>query len=239
MKILTTGLIKNPLVKGKRINHTLLLRYQNKGNLPATVQIKGYYYKGQERIEYVIDSVSIAPGSAKDTKHYILFEAFEFYLIANSEEVEIKAWGTNSVGNITEIYSLHVVERDLSVGINQQNESSLEGKNFVINQEKNTLDVLDRGNQEVIKTIPVGTNPSGLGVNPNTGRIYVSNKGSNNVTVIDGQNLRVTATVLVGSLPGAVRVDLAKNRIHVTNDGSGTISVIDGTTHTVIATNRI
>ncbi|NMA69899.1 MAG: YncE family protein [Desulfitobacterium sp.] len=239
MKILTTGLIKNPLFNGKRVNQTLVIRYQNKGTIPATVQIKGFYLEGTTNIEYVADSVSIEPSSAKDTKHYILFEAFEFFLTANSKEVEIKAWGTNAIGNMTEIYHLQVVGRDFFGSSKEQKQPYLENKNFVINQENNILMVIDQRTQEVIKTIPVGHKPHGLGVNPHTGRIYVSNKGSNNVTVIDGKSLSVIATVLVGYSPGAVRVDGEKNKIHITNEGSGTISVIDGTTHTVVATKRI
>jgi YVTN family beta-propeller protein len=90
--------------------------------------------------------------------------------------------------------------------------------------------------QTVVATVPVGSSPFGVGVNPTTNRIYVSNFGSNTASVIDGATDAVVATVPVGSSPLGVGVNPATNRIYVANFGSNTISVIDGATNTVAAT---
>jgi YVTN family beta-propeller protein len=87
----------------------------------------------------------------------------------------------------------------------------------------------------VIATIPLGGNPFGVGVNPNTNRIYVANNGINTVSVIDAATNTVTATVTVGSSPTGVGVNQNSNRIYVANSGSNNVSVIDGNTNAVIA----
>jgi YVTN family beta-propeller protein len=77
--------------------------------------------------------------------------------------------------------------------------------------------------------IPVGTNPSALGVNPATNQIYVVNSGGGTVAVIDGGNLTAPTTrVIVGSIPSDAVVNPVTNKIYVSNSGSGTVSVIDG-----------
>ena len=93
---------------------------------------------------------------------------------------------------------------------------------------------------QVTATIPVGTNPVGVGVNPLTNRIYVSNNGDNTVSVIGGLANAVIATVPVGSGPVGVGVNPSTNRVYVADNGvgigPGAVSVIDATTNTVIAT---
>jgi len=100
--------------------------------------------------------------------------------------------------------------------------------------------------QTVIATIPVGSNPQDVAVNPITNRIYAANSGSNNVSVIDGATNTVVATVAVGTNPIRVAVNPTTNRIYVNNWGGGscngadtlqsTTSVINGADNTVMAT---
>src|SRR5437016_3367201 len=47
----------------------------------------------------------------------------------------------------------------------------------------------------VVATIPVGTSPAGVAVNPATNRAYVTNYISNNVSVIDTTTNTVVATI--------------------------------------------
>ncbi|MBI4382197.1 MAG: thrombospondin type 3 repeat-containing protein [candidate division NC10 bacterium] len=100
--------------------------------------------------------------------------------------------------------------------------------------------------QTVIATVPVGSNPQDVAVNPITNRIYVANSGSNNVSVIDGATNTVVATVAVGTNPIRVAVNPTTNQIYVNNWGGGscngadtlqsTTSVINGADNTVMAT---
>lgn len=88
-------------------------------------------------------------------------------------------------------------------------------------------------NDAVLAVIPVGSGPSGVGVNPTTNLVYVPNFGTGDVSVIDGVSNTVIATIPVGPSPGSVGVNPVTNRIYVT-DVLGTIWVIDGATNTVI-----
>ena len=78
----------------------------------------------------------------------------------------------------------------------------------------------------VVATVPVGTNPYGVGVNPTTNRIYVANLSGNTVSVIDGANNTVVATVPVGSNPYGVGVNPMTQRVYVSNFYSNTVTVI-------------
>jgi YVTN family beta-propeller protein len=79
--------------------------------------------------------------------------------------------------------------------------------------------------QVVIATIPVGTYPYYLVVNPATNKIYVAN--DDDVTVIDGTTL-ATSTVPVGNGPAFIAVNPVTNKIFVSNNEN--VTVIDGTT---------
>ena len=64
--------------------------------------------------------------------------------------------------------------------------------------------VIDGTTDLVVDTIPVGKNPSGVGVNASTNRVYVSNSLDGTVSVIDGGTDKVVATVRVGSGPTGI-----------------------------------
>src|SRR5262249_10243894 len=79
--------------------------------------------------------------------------------------------------------------------------------------------------QTVVATIPVGSQPFGVAVNPTTNRVYVANMSSNNVSVIDAATNMVVATVPVSSTPRGVAANSATNRIYVTQPTTGIVSV--------------
>ena len=87
----------------------------------------------------------------------------------------------------------------------------------------------------VTATIPVGSYPVGVGVDPSTQTAYVANSNSGTVSVIDELTNTVTATIPVGGEPDAVGVDPSTNTIYVANF-EGSVAVIDGASNTVTAT---
>jgi YVTN family beta-propeller protein len=106
--------------------------------------------------------------------------------------------------------------------------------------------------QQVIATIPVGSNPQSAAVNPVTNHIYVANNacgnmppcpGPGSVSVIIGTTNN-TVSVNVGFSPDAVAVNSLTNKIYVVNNcgndptcaSNGTVTVIDGATNNVTAT---
>src|SRR6516165_3113296 len=89
----------------------------------------------------------------------------------------------------------------------------------------------------VTATVPVGRDPMGVAVDPDTHTVYVANLGDNSVSVIDGSTRTVTATVPVGKSPWwGVAVDPGTHTVYVPNLDGDTVSVIDASTRTVTAT---
>ncbi len=100
--------------------------------------------------------------------------------------------------------------------------------------------------QVTVATIPVGSNPFGVAVNPMTNQTYVANQfcggapcpSPGTVTVIDGAT-NGTTTVNVGVYPNAVAVNPTTNKIYVANrcgndlncHSLSTVTVIDGATN--------
>ena len=94
---------------------------------------------------------------------------------------------------------------------------------------------------QVVATIPVGTNPSGIGVNPNSNMIYVSNLSDSTVSVIDGNANTVVGTIPGIILPLGLSVNPVTNMIYVVemNANAPAVAVIDGSTNTVVKTIQI
>jgi YVTN family beta-propeller protein len=82
------------------------------------------------------------------------------------------------------------------------------------------------GGYTVTATIPVGSYPYGVAVDPAAGTVYVANSGAGTVSVIDAATRAVTATIAVGPSPIGVAVDPATHTTYVANYGDGTVSVI-------------
>ena len=72
-------------------------------------------------------------------------------------------------------------------------------KLYVANNGDNTISVIDGRTNQVINTIKVGNNPSGVSVNPNTNIIYVTNYDDNTVSVINGKTNQVVPNINVGN----------------------------------------
>jgi len=66
---------------------------------------------------------------------------------------------------------------------------------YVANGMSNSVSVISGRTGTVTATIPVGSEPIGVAVNPVTGTVYVTNADSNTVSVISGQTDTVTATI--------------------------------------------
>jgi YVTN family beta-propeller protein len=102
---------------------------------------------------------------------------------------------------------------------------------YVSNGSSNTVSVLDLVYLRQDRTLQVGTQPSGMAVNPKRDEVYVVNSGTpsgtGSVSVIDTDANRVVATIPVHKLPYSIDVDAAGHRAYVANSGSNTVSVID------------
>jgi DNA-binding beta-propeller fold protein YncE len=87
----------------------------------------------------------------------------------------------------------------------------------------------------VIATIPVGTNPSVVAINPNTNRIYVENSGEGTMSVIDGTSNTVLTKIAISST--AMDINKNTNMIYsISVYGPLDVSVINGSTNQVVTT---
>lgn len=104
-------------------------------------------------------------------------------------------------------------------------------KAYIVNRGGNSVTVVDGKTRAVIATIPTGTGPEGIAINPVTNRLYVANSTESSVTVIDGATDTVAATVKAGSYCQSLAVNPVTNRIYVANNSGHSVTVIDGATH--------
>jgi YVTN family beta-propeller protein len=94
---------------------------------------------------------------------------------------------------------------------------------FSIVDSPGQVSVIDGRTNRVVRTLAVGYDPEGVGVNSLAGVVYVSNGGGSGpttgyngtVSVIRGTN--VVATISVGGTPGGIGVDQLTNTVYVAN----------------------
>ena len=107
---------------------------------------------------------------------------------------------------------------------------------YIANQSANTVSVFDTATNTVTVTLPVGTGPRSIAVNPAGTKVYAANITSNDVSVIDTMSNTVVATVPVGTNPRGLAVDPTGKRVYVSSSTNATVSVIDTLLNSVVAT---
>lgn len=108
---------------------------------------------------------------------------------------------------------------------------------FLAHTLTNNIVALDEKTHAVI-TVPAGSIPCALGVNPDTQKLYAVNYGDRTVSVIDARTLKVLATLPVGAHPQAIVVDSLHNRIYVANVHGNSVTAINGASNSLLGTYR-
>jgi YVTN family beta-propeller protein len=72
---------------------------------------------------------------------------------------------------------------------------------FVTNSEDGTVTVVDLATASIVGTIPTGSFPHGMRMNPAGDEIYVANVESGSVSVLDPAELKEVAQIAVGNAP--------------------------------------
>ena len=98
-----------------------------------------------------------------------------------------------------------------------------------------TVTVLDLVYLRQDHVLQVGSDPSGMAVNPVRNEVYAANAGSDSISVIDVTKNEVAATIGVQHTPYSLDVSPDGARAYVANSGSNTVSVIDLDKRRVIA----
>jgi YVTN family beta-propeller protein len=148
------------------------------------------------------------------------------------------AYVANSGGNTVTVIDVHTqkVVRSVVVGRSPQKVAiDPDGRHaYVTNFGDNTVSVIELPTQFGmdlysailrVNTIPVGINPRGLAVSPDSHHALVVNVGEDSMTVIDTATASVISTSFVGYTPDDVAI--APNNIaYVTARGDGTVTVV-------------
>jgi len=92
------------------------------------------------------------------------------------------------------------------------------------------------GELTVIQTVPVGTLPAAVALDPERDLAIVTNSGSGNISLINTNTGAVTATIPVGTSPQGVAILSRTGRAVITNFGSNNASLLDLATNTVTST---
>ena len=110
------------------------------------------------------------------------------------------------------------------------------GNMYVANFLSNTISVIDGNTNNVISTIPLGSNasPADVAFDSENGKLYVTNFNAGTVSVIDGNTNQVIATLTVGGNPTAIAFNPITENIYVA-DGVNRVDVIDPITDNIVA----
>jgi YVTN family beta-propeller protein len=96
-----------------------------------------------------------------------------------------------------------------------------------------SLVAYDALGQRELGRVTIGSDPRGMEIDADTGRIYVANSWTNDVSVIDATTLEVIASVPVGLRPLDVAVGKG-GRVCVVNSGSDNVAVIHSETNRLV-----
>src|SRR5580704_12601879 len=98
---------------------------------------------------------------------------------------------------------------------------------YVTNGKSNSVSVLDLLQLRNVKTIAVGSGPTGVAASPTRNEIYVANAGSSNISIISAETNEVVSIIGVHARPYYVSVSSDGKRAYIANAGSANVSVID------------
>lgn len=105
---------------------------------------------------------------------------------------------------------------------------------FVTNSEDDTVTVVDLGTASVVGTIPTGSFPHGMRMNPAGDEIYAANVESGSVSVLDPNGLKEIEQIAVGNAPVQVGFTPDGARVFVSLRDDDSIAVIDPVERSVL-----
>jgi YVTN family beta-propeller protein len=98
---------------------------------------------------------------------------------------------------------------------------------YIANEDHSAVSFLDLGSGRVVREVPVGPEPEGIGVSPDGKLVVATAEASSTVHFIDAASGRVLATAPVGNRPRAVLFMDGGRRIWISSEQRGLIAVFD------------
>ncbi len=100
MLYVTTGVLENPTVAGKKPTTTVTVKVHNAGLINDSVQIIGFYLDGTTMVQYVNEVNSLAAGQVLTKSYFAQFDSFEFQFMTIEDSMQISVWGKDAGGNL-------------------------------------------------------------------------------------------------------------------------------------------
>ncbi|MBI3607131.1 MAG: beta-propeller fold lactonase family protein [Nitrospirae bacterium] len=114
---------------------------------------------------------------------------------------------------------------------------------YVVNQDSNSVSVIDATNLKVIAGVPTGSNPRSVNVDPQGRYFYVTvlftRDSDDLVQVFDVRTNALLTSVIVGHQPADVVPDPAGTRLYVSSEFANTLSIISVPEFKVIETLKL
>jgi YVTN family beta-propeller protein len=106
---------------------------------------------------------------------------------------------------------------------------------YVANEGSNTVSVINTQTDTIVASIPVGNDPAGIAITPDSSRAYVTNFLAGNVSVINTQaNAVVGAQIALPSSPNLIAITPDGSHAYVTNQFPPSVSVLDTQINAVV-----
>jgi YVTN family beta-propeller protein len=128
-------------------------------------------------------------------------------------------------GNTNSVIALPVGYWPVDVGVNP-----VTNRFYVAHFYGQAVWAMDGSSTQLLDTIPLSFNASGLALNADTNHIYVAGSGTD-IPVIDGSDNSITTTIPLGA--SGIGVNPETNRIYVSHYANNTVTVVDGATNLI------
>jgi len=150
----------------------------------------------------------------------------------NNSQIGLASSGT---GNIQVFTALNSTSNPITSIITVVSTVKTSKYAYIPNYNSNTVSVIDLANNNVIATIGVGSQPTGVAITPDGSKVYITNQFSNNISVISTITNSVIATFTVGATPTGIVVTPNGNKIYVSINGGNQIAEVNPATNTVVS----
>jgi YVTN family beta-propeller protein len=139
-----------------------------------------------------------------------------------------------SIGSVYAVPNLNVSVLPMALAstpITYEVRTNSASRIWVVNQDDDSVSVIDTNSNSRTAKITVGNKPSSIAISPN-GRIWVSNKTSASISVIDPDQLSISQTITlpIASQPHGIVFSSIENAAFVTLESIGVLLKIDAST---------
>lgn len=120
---------------------------------------------------------------------------------------------------------------------------------YVTNERAGTIQVIDTGSDQIVRTLRIGNRPRGIAVSPDRSRVYVAkswwrdgnaprkgSRGPEAILALDARTLTPVKEYIGGSDPECVAVAPNGKLLYTSNENAATATILDVATATALAT---